>query len=125
MKLLVKAGELCEALITEKIQNVPVADVQCDEIWSFVGKKESRREYGDETFTSLAKPGHSSASSNTKLVLAFHMGKRNTSTATEFMAKVAGATDPKVRFQITTDGFQPTTTLSALTCGIGWTTGSW
>jgi hypothetical protein len=30
-------------LLASKIQKVPVSDVQCDEIWSFVGKKESRK----------------------------------------------------------------------------------
>jgi transposase-like protein len=31
MSLLVKAGQRCEAVLAEKIQNVPVTDVQCDE----------------------------------------------------------------------------------------------
>lgn len=106
MKLLAKAGERCEALMTEKIQNVPVADVQCDEIWSFVGKKESRRVWGDRDFHAIGDAWtFIGIERNTKLVLAFHLGKRNTSTATEFMAKIARATDPNVRFQITTDGF--------------------
>jgi transposase-like protein len=53
MKLLVRAGERCEALLASKIQNVPVTDVQCDEIWSFVGKKESRRVLGDKDFHNI------------------------------------------------------------------------
>src|ERR1700730_11529636 len=40
MKLLVAAGEKCEKLMGRVIVNVPVKDVQCDEIWAFVGKKE-------------------------------------------------------------------------------------
>src|SRR5271157_4154124 len=34
MKILVKAGEKCERLIGKLIVNVPVKDVQCDEIWA-------------------------------------------------------------------------------------------
>src|SRR5690348_4384795 len=40
MRLLVAAGERCERLMDELIQDVPVRDVQADEIWSFIGKKE-------------------------------------------------------------------------------------
>jgi transposase-like protein len=48
--LLVKAGEKCKALMAERIANIPVRDVQCDEIWGFVGKKESRRVLGDKDY---------------------------------------------------------------------------
>ncbi len=52
MKLLVVAGEKCEKLMGRVIVNVPVKNVQCDEIWGFVSKKEghkrpSRRERRD------------------------------------------------------------------------------
>ena len=43
MKLLTIAGQKCEALLATKIRNVPVADVQADEIWGFVGKKEGHK----------------------------------------------------------------------------------
>jgi hypothetical protein len=36
------AGERCERLMDELIQNVPVRDVQCDELWSLIGKKEKK-----------------------------------------------------------------------------------
>jgi transposase-like protein len=42
LKLLVLAGERCEKLMARKIQNVAVRDVECDEVWSFIGKKEKR-----------------------------------------------------------------------------------
>jgi transposase-like protein len=41
MKILVLAGNRCERLLESKISNVPVADVQCDEMWGFVGFKEN------------------------------------------------------------------------------------
>jgi hypothetical protein len=43
LKLLVVAGELCEVLLNSQIRNVPVKDVQADEIWSFVGMKEKSK----------------------------------------------------------------------------------
>src|SRR5437773_5275484 len=35
MKLIVIAGERCEALLSTVVRNVPVNDVQADEIWAF------------------------------------------------------------------------------------------
>ncbi len=52
MKLLVLAGESCEKLMGRLIVNVPCRDVECDEIWAYVSKKESHkgpREAHDDT----------------------------------------------------------------------------
>ncbi len=43
LKLLVKAGEKCEKLMGRLIVNVPVKDVQADEIWGYVSKKEAHK----------------------------------------------------------------------------------
>src|ERR1700693_3191016 len=48
LKLLVLAGEKCERIMGDKIRNVPVRDVQCDELWSFIQKKEKRCKLGDD-----------------------------------------------------------------------------
>jgi len=42
MKILVLAGERYERLLECKIRNVQVSDIQCDEMWGFVGCKEKR-----------------------------------------------------------------------------------
>lgn len=106
MSLLVKAGNKCEALLAEKVRNVPVKDVQADEIWSYVGKKESRRVYGDKDYHYIGDAWTFIAiDRDTKLVLAFHLAKRNTMSATQFMAKLAKATSADQKFQLTTDGF--------------------
>jgi transposase-like protein len=36
LNLLKLAGENCERLLADRVRNVPVKDVQCDEIWTFV-----------------------------------------------------------------------------------------
>jgi hypothetical protein len=41
LKILVVAGEKCEKIMGRMIVNVPVKDVQCDEIWGYVRKKEA------------------------------------------------------------------------------------
>jgi IS1 family transposase/transposase-like protein len=107
MKLVVAAGERCERLLATKIRNVQVEDVQCDEIWSFCYKKESRRVFGDKNFHYIGDAWTFIAiERGSKLVLAFELGKRNTRAACRFTQKIAAATAEK-RFQLTTDGFPP------------------
>jgi len=104
--LLLLIGERCETMLAGRIKNVPVVDVQCDEIWGFVGMKEKTRvrqhpelsEVGDAyCFTAIER--------ETKLLLAWHLGTRSTEDTIYFAGKLADATTGN--FQITTDGFKP------------------
>jgi len=107
LRLLVVAGERCERVMAERIRNVPVKDVQCDEIWGFVFKKEAHKwpsEAKDESigdaYCFVAMERHS------KLVLNIALGRRNQATTNAFIEGVRAATATS-RFQISTDGFQP------------------
>src|SRR5712692_10237804 len=51
LKLPILAGEKCERIMAEKIRNVKVQDVECDELWSFIGKKQKRVRPEDEPGT--------------------------------------------------------------------------
>jgi transposase-like protein/IS1 family transposase len=104
MSLLVKAGEKCQALMDEKLVDLPVKDVQCDEIWGYVFKKEHHKnedtpEYGD-AYCYIGIERH------TKLVLCHYLGKRNNPSTEHFVAKLALATST-FPYQLTTDGFTP------------------
>jgi IS1 family transposase len=107
MKMLVLAGEKCEKVMGRLIVNVPVQDVECDEIWGYVTKKEGHKkasEANDETigdqycFVAIER--------NTKLVLNFALGRRNQQTTDVFIEGLRAATSHQP-FQITTDGFAP------------------
>ena len=106
MNLLMIAGAKCEMLLAEKIRNVPVNDVQADEIWSFVGKKEANTQYGDRYDAVGDAWCFIGIERTTKMVLAFELGKRTVASATRFISKLANATDPDQRFQLTTDGLK-------------------
>jgi IS1 family transposase len=91
--------------MAEKIRNVEVRDVECDEVWSFVGKKQKRVRPDDDqnlgdAYTFVAIERHS------KLVLNIAMGKRDQATTDVFIEGLRHATG-RGQFQITTDGFQP------------------
>jgi IS1 family transposase len=103
-RLLRKAGAKCEALMNRIVRRVPVQDVQADELWCFVGMKEKTKkrkkidnpELGDAyTFVGLER--------DSKLALAFHMGRRTSEDASIFTAKLAAATADN--FQLSTDGY--------------------
>jgi len=107
MRLLVVAGEKCERLLDSRIRNVPVSDIQADEIWGFCFKKEqhkwlrevNRKDIGDAyTFVAIER--------NSKLVVTFHLGRRDKPSTDAFIEKLRKATSEK-RFQISTDGFRP------------------
>ena len=105
LKLLVLAGEKCERIMADKIRNVEVRDVEADEVWSFIGKKEKRVRPEDDQnlgdcYTFVAIERHS------KLVLNIAMGKRDQRTTDVFIEGLRHAT-ARERFQITTDGFAP------------------
>src|SRR5437016_14475099 len=107
MKILVKAGEKCEKIMGRLIVNVPVKDVQCDEIWGYVYKKEAHKlpmESDDDSigdaYCFIAMERYS------KLVLNFALGRRSQATTDAFIEGLRTATAPQ-RFQITTDGFAP------------------
>ena len=102
MRVLVLAGEKAEKASEAMIQNVPVHEVQADEIWSFIAKKEKQVKAGDDPtfgdaycFTGIER--------NTKLILAWHLGRRTKRDTEAFTEKLNGATAGN--FQITTDGF--------------------
>jgi transposase-like protein/IS1 family transposase len=104
LDLLVTVGEKCEKLMDEKIQNVPVKDVQADEVWAYVQMKEKtkkRQGLTDETigdaytFTAIDR--------DTKLILCWHLGRRSVADTFIFTEKLYRATG--THFQLTTDGF--------------------
>ncbi len=104
MDLLVLVGERCERFMEHAIKDVPVEDVQADEIWGFVGCKRRTQkrlnkgeEFGDAyCFTAVER--------RTKLLLVWHLGKRSGDDTMRFAGELKNATTG--RFQLTTDGYR-------------------
>ena len=102
---MVEAGKACKRFLACVLINIPARDVQADEIWGFVGCKEKtkiRRGYGEEVgdaycFTAIER--------ETKMILAWHLGKRTPESTLVFAERLDIATAG--RFQLTTDGFRP------------------
>ena len=107
MDLLVLIGQRCKLFMESAIVNVPVKDVQADEIWSFVYCKDKTRKklslpvafYGDRyCFVGFER--------HNKLALAWHLGHRDFLDGEAFVLKLARACGNH-DFQVTTDGWTP------------------
>lgn len=101
MRLGVKVGKGCTALMDAKMRDLSCNRLEMDEIWGFVGKKERNVKLEDDsnlgsvwTFCAI--------DAETKLVPAFKVGERDAATADAFLQDVASRMAKRV--QISTDG---------------------
>jgi len=101
--LLVRVGNRCAQIMDERMQNVRCGFVQCDEIWTYVGKKDKHvrvddpEEFGNQwVFVALDE--------ETKLVPSYMVGKRTKESTYTFLLDLQKRL-VDARFQLTTDGF--------------------
>ncbi|HVF60314.1 MAG TPA: IS1 family transposase [Thermoanaerobaculia bacterium] len=92
-KVLRATGAKCEALLSRLVRDVEVKDVQADEVWCFVGMKEKTKTrlqnfdpaLGDAyTFVGIER--------SSKVILAWHLGRRTYEDTSAFIGKLARAT---------------------------------
>lgn len=101
-KLLVDIGAACEQFHNERVRNVRVRRLQCDEIWCFVGAKaknvtpEQKAEGWGDTWT------WTGICADSKLCVSYLVGGRDADWAMDFMLDCAARI--KGHVQITTDG---------------------
>src|ERR1039457_5295585 len=100
MRLGVKVGQGCTALLDQTMRDLPCTRLEMDEIWGFVGKKEKhvKAEDGPDIGSVWT---YCAIDADTKLVPAFRVGDRDAATANAFLADVAGRM--RNRVQISTD----------------------
>ena len=104
MRLGVKVGQGCTALLDSQMRNLSCERLEMDEIWGFVGKKERHIRPGDDQAHMGDVWTFCAIDADTKLVPSFKVGKRDGSTANAFVADVAGRM--RNRLQISTDGLK-------------------
>jgi IS1 family transposase len=104
MRLGIEVGEACARLHRQRVRDVDAPLIQCDEIWSYVGKKQGHLaendspEWGDwYTFIGF--------DALTKLVIAYRVDRRTAPATTLFAQDLRDRVLGKP--QITTDGFAP------------------
>ena len=109
LRLLETVGKRCMWIQEELVRGVKVSDIEADEIWGFVEMKQktaNNNGLGDEekkgsvyTFTAIE--------ANSKLIVAWHLGKRTEHHTYLFLEKIYHAVkDATTRFQMSTDAFK-------------------
>jgi IS1 family transposase len=103
MKLGVRVGKGCAGLLDRKMRDLPCRQLQFDELWGFIGKKEKHvtpednPELGDVWTFCAIDP-------ETKIVPSFKVGKRDSATANAFVADVKSRMANRV--QISSDALK-------------------
>ena len=107
MKLLVEVGTRCQQMMNERMRGIRCEAVECDELWTFVGKKEgvmkaderkANPELGDQ-YTYIALDPVS------KVIPAFHVGKRDSVNTHRFIEDLSHRIDGAT--QVSTDAWGP------------------
>ena len=101
MRLGVKIGQGCTALMDAKMRNLPCTRLEMDEIWGFVGKKAKSVQKGDKGIGDVWT--WCCIDAETKLVPTFMVGDRTQAAANAFVADVASRL--AYRVQVSTDAF--------------------
>lgn len=101
--LLLRTGERCAALLDTRMRGLPCRRLQCDEIWTYVGKKarhvkdDDPAEFGDQwVYVAL--------DADTKLIPAYFVGKRSSENTQAFMLELYRRLAEQ-RVQLTTDAY--------------------
>jgi transposase-like protein len=97
--LLLRTGERCAALLDERMRQLPCRRLQCDEIWTYVAKKERHvreddpAEFGDQwVYVAL--------DADTKLIPAYYVGKRSSENTQVFMRELYRRDLPPIFVQV-------------------------
>lgn len=106
LNLLNVVGERCERVLAENVKGVKVGYVEADEIWGFVQKKEGHKKSDEDKENNKIGDAYTfvGIEAKSKLVLAYHLGRRDAVFALAFTEKLNAATDG--HFQLTTDGLK-------------------
>ncbi|MGA8728187.1 MAG: IS1 family transposase [Terracidiphilus sp.] len=104
-KLVADMGEACALYHDRHVRNLKVRRLQCDEIWSFIGAKaknasiDKKAEGWGDIWT------WAGIDADTKLVVSYLIGRRDTNWAMDFMDDCARRIQGRV--QVTTDAHKP------------------
>jgi IS1 family transposase len=102
MRLMVEVGNGCATLHNDQMRDLPCERLQVDEIWSFVGKKQTHLQRGDDKVRLGEQWTFVAIDPDTKLVPAYLVGKRHRQNAIAFMTDISERLANRV--QLSSDG---------------------
>ncbi|HSR67920.1 MAG TPA: IS1 family transposase [Acidobacteriota bacterium] len=105
LALLNRAASRCRTVMEEKMRDLDLAQIQVDELWTFIQKKQKRLRPGDphergDCYTFVAIDPES------KIIPTFALGKRDERTAFRFISNLADTLGRKTKPQLSSDAFR-------------------
>jgi IS1 family transposase len=97
IRLMVRIGENCERLSDEVLHNLKCKNLQMDEIWCYVGKKQKHLKETDDIESLGDQWVFVALDSESKLIPSYRVGKRNTDTAKLFLEDISNRLDCRVQ----------------------------
>lgn len=105
MRLGLNTGNACARFLDARVKGVSARKVQCDEIWTYVFKKQGRISVDESSAGIGDQYVFVGIDAETKLVISHLVGKRDGTSAYYFMRDLKDRIN--TRIQLTTDGFRP------------------
>ena len=103
LKLLADLGAACAAYHHANVRGLKSQRIQCDEIWSFCGKKDKQLADDEKGKFGIGSIWTWTAiDADSKLIVSYHVGTRDAGCAYEFMTDLAERVAHRI--QLTTDG---------------------
>jgi IS1 family transposase len=104
MRLAVKVGEACERLQDHMMRDLPCEDLEVDEIWGYVAKKQRNVREDDDPTRTGDMWTFVAIDADTKLIPCFLTGKRDAENARAFIADLSKRL--RNRVQLSSDGLE-------------------
>ena len=102
MNLGVRVGKACERIMDEQMRGLACSQIQCDEIWGFVGKKQKNLRPSDNRYALGDVWTFVAVDAESRMVPTYFAGKRDAYSANCFVSDLASRLDSE-RVQVSTD----------------------
>ena len=114
-RLLIRVGNACQNLLDERMRDLHLRHIQCDEIWTYVEKKDARIPEAQKSYRIGDQFVFIALDQDTKLIVNYAIGKRSADLTRRFMVDLRSRLITGSVFrkggtpvvQISTDGFAP------------------
>lgn len=97
MRLMVRVGHRCESLLDKTMRNLNCKNIQMDEIWCYVGKKQRHLNKTDNPDLLGDQWVFVALDADSKLIPAHRIGKRDYPTAKSFLNDLSGRLNNRVQ----------------------------
>jgi transposase-like protein len=104
IRLMVRVGQNCENLLDKNMRHLSCKNIELDEIWCFVGKKQRHIKETDNPDKVGDQWVFVAIDADSKLIPSYKIGKRNLFTAYDFLHDLSGRLDNRI--QLTSDSLK-------------------